>query len=156
VRSKGKFSLMEAGYGPDTADPVGTMDPFLSTAMANRYSSVFLASALKGPDGSNIFEKKIAEADGETRDLRKRYEMFAEAEKILLDNALLIPFYVTGGGYRASYVHPFSSLTAQWGRFGMTKPKGIVLLDKPIGMDDFPAAQAQYEKERQEALKNRE
>jgi oligopeptide transport system substrate-binding protein len=154
VRGKGKYSIMEAGWGPDFADPLGSMDPVLSAALAGRYSSVFLASALKDAEGANLFEKKIAEAAAETRDLKKRYEMFAEAEKMLLDNALLIPFYVTGGGYRASYVHPFSGLTGQMGRYGLTKPKGIVLLDEPVGMEKFPEAQAQYEKERQEAIKN--
>jgi oligopeptide transport system substrate-binding protein len=154
IRGKGKYAIMEAGWGPDFADPLGSMDPVLSAALADRYSSVFLASALKDAEGNNVFEKKIAEAAAETRDLNKRYEMFADAEKMLLDNALLIPFYVTGGGYRASYIHPFSGLTAQMGRFGLTKPKGIVLLDEPIGMEKFPEAQAQYEKERQEAIEN--
>ncbi|MDR1978248.1 MAG: peptide ABC transporter substrate-binding protein [Synergistaceae bacterium] len=152
VRGKGKYAIMEAGWGPDFADPLGSMDPVLSTALADRYSSVFLASDLKDADGGNRFEKQIAEAAAEVKNLKKRYEMFAQAEKILLDNALLIPFYVSGGGYRASYVHPFSGLTGQMGRFGLTKPKGIVLLDEPVGMEKFPEAQAQYEKERQEAI----
>ena len=36
-------------------------------------------------DGNNVFEKALDEADAETKDLKKRYEMFAEAETMLLD-----------------------------------------------------------------------
>ena len=153
VRGGGKFAIIEAGWGPDFADPLGSMDPVLSTAISDRYSRIHLASDLKDADGSNKFEKKIAEAASEFKDMKKRYEMFAEAETMLLDNALLIPFYASGGGYRASYMDPFSGLTSQMGRFALVKVKGITLLDKPIGMEHFPEAQAQYEKDRAEAMK---
>ena len=153
VRGAGKFAVMETGWGPDFADPLGSMDPVLSTAIADRYSRIYLASALKDSDGGNTFEKKIAEAAAEVKDMKKRYEMFAEAETMLLDNALLIPFYTSGGGYRVSYMDPFSGLTGQMGRFGLIKLKGIVLLDEPLGMEKFPEAQARYEKDREEAMK---
>ena len=91
-------------------------------------------------------------AAAETKDLRKRYELFAEAETFLLDEAVLIPFYTSGGGYRASYLDPFSGYTSQMGRNGAIKLKGARLLDKPMGMSEYPEALEQYEKDRAEAL----
>lgn len=152
VRDAGNFSIIETGWGPDFADPFGSMDPVLSTAISDRFMSVHLAEALKAPDGSNRFEKEIAAAAAEVKDMKRRYEMFAKAEALLLDNAVLIPFYTSGGGYKASYVHPFSGMTGQMGRFGLTKLKGIVLLDKPVGMEDFTKFEEQYQKDRKEAI----
>lgn len=94
----------------------------------------------------------ITEAHAETADIAKRYEMFAEAEAYLLDNAVLIPFYTSGGGYRASYLDPFTGNTGWSGRYGLTKLKGAVMLDEPMGMDDYPAAKEQFEKDMAEAL----
>jgi oligopeptide transport system substrate-binding protein len=153
VRNPGKFSIIEAGWGPDFADPFGSMDPMLSTALAPRYSRVHLAKDIQDPDGSSKFDKMAEAAAAEVRDMNKRYELFAEAETLLLDNALFIPFYTSGGGYRASYLDPFSGMTGQMGRFGAFKMKGITISDKSVGMDGYPEALKAYETQRVEAAK---
>jgi oligopeptide transport system substrate-binding protein len=151
VRNPGKFSIMETGWGPDFADPFGSMDPMLSTALAPRYSRVYLARDIQDADGRSRFDKMAEAAAAEFKDMKKRYELFAEAETLLLDNALLIPFYTSGGGYRASYLDPFSGLTGQMGRFGAFKMKGLRILEKPVGMDGYPRALEEYEAQRVEA-----
>jgi oligopeptide transport system substrate-binding protein len=156
VRNPGKFSIIEAGWGPDFADPLGSMDPMLSTALAPRYSRVHLAKDIQDADGKSKFDKMAEAAASEIHDMKKRYEMFAEAETLLLDNAFFIPFYTSGGGYRASYLDPFSGLTGQMGRFGAFKMKGIVVLDEPVGMDGYQAAAEAYEAQRIEAAKTRQ
>lgn len=45
-----------------------------------------------------------------------------------------------GGGYRASYLNPFSGYTSQMGRNGAIKLKGAVIMDQPMGMPGYPAA----------------
>lgn len=152
VRNAGKFSILETGWGPDYADPYGSMSPVDSHANGKKYGSVHLCEDLLGDDGNSRFESMLAEAHAETKDVAKRYEMFAEAETLLLDNAVLIPFYTSGGGYRASYLDPFTGNTGWAGRYGLTKLKGAVLLDKPMGMSEYPAAEEQFEKDRAEAL----
>lgn len=39
------------------------------------------------------------------------------------------------------------------GRNGAIKLKGAVILDEPMGMSDYPAALEQYEKDREERMK---
>ena len=144
---------MEMGWGSDFADPLGMMNPVHTAALDENYMTVSQCQDLLDADGTNVFEKALDEADAETKDLKKRYEMFAEAETMLLDHAVLIPFYTSGGGYKASYLDPFSGYTSQMGRNGAIKLKGAVILDEPMGMSDYPAALEQYEKDREERMK---
>lgn len=153
VRNPGAYSMMELGWGSDFADPLGMMNPVHTAALDGSYMRVSMAEDLQDENGNNIFEAALDEANKETKDLKKRYEMFAEAECMLLDHAILIPFYTSGGGYRASYLDPFSGYTSQMGRNGAVKLKGAVILDKPMGMSEYPAALEQYEKDREERMK---
>ena len=153
VRTPGAYSIMEMGWGSDFADPLGMMNPVHTAALDENYMTVSQCQDLLDADGTSVFEKALDEADAETKDLKKRYEMFAEAETMLLDHAVLIPFYTSGGGYKASYLDPFSGYTSQMGRNGAIKLKGAVILDEPMGMSDYPAALEQNEKDREERMK---
>lgn len=154
VRNPGAYSLMEMGWGSDFADPLGMMNPVHTASLDGNYMRVSKAADLLDSDGNSLFEAALDAANQETKDLRKRYELFAQAESMLLDKAILIPFYTSGGGYRASYLDPFSGYTSQMGRNGAIKLKGAVIMDKPMGMAEYPAAQEQYEKDRAERMKN--
>lgn len=154
VRNPGAYSMMEMGWGPDFADPLGMMNPVHTDSLDGNYMRVSKAEDLLDADGNSLFEAALDEANKETKDLAKRYELFAEAESMLLDKAILIPFYTSGGGYRASNLDPFSGYTSQMGRNGAIKLKGAVILEKPMGMSEYPAALEQYEKDRAERMKN--
>ncbi len=154
IRQPGAYSMMEIGWGPDYKDPMGMMDPVLEESRANTYGRVHMCEDLLDENGNSIFEAMVYEANEEVTDMQKRYEMFAEAEKLLLDNACVIPFYTSGGGYRASYIDPFSGYTGQMGRYGLSKVKGAKLLDHPMGMEEYKAAEVEFNKAMQEAFKN--
>ena len=153
VRRPGADSMMEMGWGPDFADPLGMMNPVHTDSLDGSYMRVSMAEDLLDENGNSLFEAALDTADAETKDLAKRYELFAEAECMLLDKAILIPFYTSGGGYKASYLDPFSGYTSQMGRNGAIKLKGAVILDEPMGMSEYPAALEQYEKDRAERMK---
>lgn len=153
VRNPGAYSIMELGWGSDFADPLGMMNPVHTASLDENYMTVSLAEDLLDENGNNVFEAALDEAAKETKDLKKRYELFAEAECMLLDKAILIPFYTSGGGYRATYLDPFSGYTGQMGRNGAVKLKGAVILEKPMGMSEYPQALEQYEKDRAERMK---
>lgn len=153
ARSSGKFSLMEMGWGPDYADPAGYAETMThDTSIGTKYSRPYLAEELKDADGNSIYETMVSEARAETSDSNKRYELFAEAEGYLIDHALVIPFYASGGGYRATTLDPFSGRCTQFGR-NLDKYKGAKVLDKPMTNEEYAAAEAAYLKEREEALK---
>ncbi len=152
-RSAGQFSLMEMGWGPDYTDPAGYVEVMThDTSIGTKYSRPYLAEDLKDENGNSIYENMVNEARNETTDINRRYELFAEAEGYLIEHALVIPLYASGGGYRATYLDPFSGHCTQFGR-NLDKYKGARVLDKPMSQEEYAAAEKQYLEEREEALK---
>ncbi|MDM5331988.1 peptide ABC transporter substrate-binding protein [Ureibacillus composti] len=150
VRRPGKFALLEANWGPDYADPSTYTDPFTE---GGTYNKPELAEGYADENGKSKYQNLVDAAKAEI-DPAKRYQLFAEAEAFLIDEAFVIPYAVgtSGGvGYVASKLNPFE---AQYSPFGVTaeKYKGQHLLDKPMSNDEFKEALAQWETERAEAL----
>ncbi|MPN11672.1 Oligopeptide-binding protein SarA [bioreactor metagenome] len=142
---------MKVNWGPDYADPQTYTDPFRREGNYNFPEYTTDVNA----DGKNIYEvyeAKVAEAIAELVDLPKRYELFAEAEAMLIENAFVVPYNVSGGGYVASFVHPFE---APYSSFGISADrwKGQKLLAKPMNTEEFEAAQKEWQAARDAALK---
>lgn len=142
VRRPGKYAFMEVNWGPDFADPSTYTDPFTT---GGTYNKPELAEGYNGKYDSLVETAKAA------IDPAERYPLFAEAESFLIEEAFVVPYAVGGSGYLASKLNPFE---AQYSPFGVTmeKFKGQKLLEKPMSNDEFKEAQAQWEKERAEAL----
>lgn len=153
-RGEGRFSLMPLGWGPDFADPASCFEIYTSdSSIGPKYGRTFMCEGSDGENGKKVFENLIDKAKAEKFDIAKRSLLFAEAEKYILDNAFSIPCYRTGGGFQATYKDPFSANCTQFGRNNL-KLKGVKILDKPMNFEEYDKALAQWEKERQEALKN--
>ena len=149
VRRPGKYALLEANWGPDYADPSSYTDPFTE---GGTYNKPELAEGYTEANGKSKYQNMVEAAKAEM-DLAKRYELFAEAESFLIEEAFVIPYAVGTIGYIASKLNPFE---AQYSPFGVTleKFKGQQVLDKPMSNDEFKEAQAAWEQERAEALAN--
>ena len=141
TRRAGNYALQEVNWGPDYADPETYTDPFVP---GNTYTDIAAVDS--------EYHKLVAAAKAERIDLQKRYELFAKAEAYLINQALVVPMMAGGGGYVASYFHPFSSAYAPFGTSSL-KFKGQVVLDKPMNMQQFEVALAQWQKDRTAALK---
>jgi oligopeptide transport system substrate-binding protein len=100
------------------------------------------------------YDFMVEEAKAELLDIEKRYNLFAEAEAFLIDNAIVIPFFNSRGGYIASYCDPFSANASQFGRES-GKIKGKVILDAPMTPEEYKAAEVQYNIEKEQALKEK-
>lgn len=114
TRRAGNYAFMQCNWGPDYADPQTYTDPF---ARGFNYNFPEYTTDVT-EDGKNIYEvyeEKVNEAKVEVKDLKERYELFAEAEAMLIDNAFVVPFRVSGGGYVSSHMHPFESPYAPFG-----------------------------------------
>ncbi|MPN11613.1 hypothetical protein SDC9_158916 [bioreactor metagenome] len=86
--------------------------------------------------------------------MTKRYELFANAEAMLIDNAFVIPYNVSGGdGYVASQVHPFETPYSAFG-ISSNRWKGQRLLAKPLNTEEFNAAQTEWQAARDAAIKD--
>ncbi|MFJ7666893.1 peptide ABC transporter substrate-binding protein [Lysinibacillus sp. NPDC097195] len=149
VRRPGKFAMIEANWGPDYADPSTYTEPF---SVDGTYNKPELAEGYTEANGKTTYLNLLDKAKA-TIDTAQRYNLFAQAEAFLIEEAFVIPYSVGGSGYVASKLNPFE---AQYSPFGVTaeKFKGQKVLEKPMSNDEFKAALAQWEQERAEALTN--
>ena len=144
TRRAGNYAFQEVNWGPDFGDPETYVDPFMP---GNTYSPINMA---QGYDGT--YERLIAAARAELVDLRKRFELFAQAEAYLIDNAYVIPYRRGGGGYVASRLHPFTGAYAPFGVAGLSFKRQIVL-ERPMNMAQFDEVEARWQRERAAELK---
>ena len=95
----------------------------------------------------------VNEAKGEYRDIPKRYELFADAEALLIEEAFVMPYCVSGGnGYVVSKIHPFEAPFAPFG-ISSERWKGQKLLAQPMSTEEFNEAYEVWKTEREAALK---
>lgn len=158
VMDGSKFSLLMMGWGPDYKDPYTYLSLYSRPelgGLGNDHGHPFLMEEDKGEgsEGYRKFEEMIKVAADEVGDLNKRYELFAQAEAHVLDQAFVIPLFTDGGGYYCSYVHPYSYNFSQ---FAQTRDftKNIRIMDAPVGAKEQEEAKVVYDQERAEALKN--
>lgn len=150
VRRSGKYAFLECNWGPDYADPETYTDPF--TPGAN-YNFPEFVEGYNDDNGEKTYTNLTNKAKAEVMDIKKRYELFAEAEAFLIKEAFVIPYALGGGGYAAGRLNPFES---QYSPFGVSsnRYKGQHIMEKPMNTEEYKAALETWEKERAEALKN--
>ena len=154
-RSSGKFSMLEVNWGPDYADPASYHDVMSATTTIGQvFHKPWLATgnAGLGTDGMSKYDSMMAVAVAETVDLEKRYQLLAEAEAFLIDEALMLPFYISGGGFMANKLDPFSGNCTQFGR-NADNLKGKVVMETSMGLDEYLAKEIEFNQARDAALK---
>ena len=169
VRRAGKYALMLCNWGPDYADPETYSDPWslgytynwpeLCTDPAYETGDTYTAemAAALGLDEKfvgtkvKVYNKMVDEAKAEKLDISGRYNKFAEAEAYLIDHAFIIPFAVKNDGYCVNLVSPFDRPFAPFGVSSL-KYKGAKLLEKSMSLEEYQAAEEQWNKEREAAM----
>jgi oligopeptide transport system substrate-binding protein len=153
TRNAGVFSFFEANWGPDYADPMSVLDPFnADIAVGQRYGRIHLAEDGFGPDGKPVFQSMLNKANEEVLDLTRRYTLFAEAERYLIDQAYALPFYIGGYNYYVSRLDPFSGLSTRDGRVRQ-KYAGRAIFNKPYTNEEYKAAETRFDQAREAALR---
>jgi oligopeptide transport system substrate-binding protein len=145
----GKYCIQECNWGPDYADPQTYTDPFTP---GSNYNWPELAEGYLEENGNTKYVNLVNAAKAETKDLKKRFELFAKAEAHLIEEAFLIPYGTGGGGYMATKLDPFTSPFAPFG-VSTLKFKGQVMLKKAMTAAEHKAARAKWETDRAAALK---
>ena len=100
---------------------------------------------LKEKLGLLEYQKLIEEADKETKDLDKRYELYAKADALLIEKALYIPKSMQARGELVSKVVPFTRSYSQVG-LSMNKYKGMKIQSEPVTTEQYNKALADWEK----------
>lgn len=148
TRRAGNYAFQELNWGPDYADPETYTDPFV---IGSNYNWPELARGYTEANGKPKYENMVDKAKAELVDMKKRYELFAEAEAFLIDQAFVIPYRVGGGGYMATRLEPFASPYAPFG-LSELKYKGQVVLPRPITAAEYAQLEAGWQRARAEAL----
>jgi ABC-type oligopeptide transport system substrate-binding subunit len=152
TRRAGNYSIMKVNWGPDYADPQTYTDPFRRGGNYN-FPEYTTDVDTDGKNLYEVYEGIVNEAKSEYTDLAKRYELFANAEAMLIDNAFVIPYNVSGSeGYVASKIHPFEMPFSSFG-ISTLRWKGQKLLAKPMNTEEFYASRTEWQEKRAAALK---
>jgi len=83
-------------------------------------------------------------AKAEGVDINKRYDLFATAEDMLIENAVVIPCFVSSANYQATRLNIFEG---QWSPSGISRLryKWMKIQDEFINMDTFEANKSAWE-----------
>ena len=146
TRRAGRYALMRCNWGADYIDPQTFTSPF---AAGNSYC--FCDRAGGGmPALLEPYYNKVAAASAETGDMAARYRLFAEAEALLIENAVAIPYMVTPVGYAATRINVFERQTASCG-VSILRYKGLRLSEAFIDAEQFERNRQAWEAGRQTA-----
>ena len=125
TRRAGKYSMQKCNWGADYADPETWTDPFAEnidseTGLHKGNSYNFIDKMLDTDNEETkafltAYYAKVAEAKAETNDIEKRYNLFAEAEAMLIENAIVIPFRKSIAGYQVTKIDVYEGEYAPFG-----------------------------------------
>ena len=145
-RRNGRFALLECNWGPDYSDPETFTDPFFPVGTYNKPS---LATGYTSP---RTHGDLVRAAKANKTNSLSRYELFAEAEAFLIEEAFVIPYVRSVPGWVASHLNPFDRNFSS-GSMSYSKLNNVRKLDKPISTAEFNTLFQQWNNERAAALK---
>ena len=149
VRRSGKYALLKCNWGADYADPQTWSEPF---GEGNNYNFWDISGNADTEALFAAYSEQVARAASIYDDDEARYAAFAEAEAMLLDHAIIIPYSVSAGdGYVISNLNPLEGEFASYG-VARERYKYQTLYDTSMSMDEFNAAFEAWEAERAKAI----
>ena len=144
VRRSGKYAFMLCNWGADYADPETYTEPF---SEGNTY---MFWDTVSDPAIKEIFEEyvSILAMARTTYDTEERYELFSQAEALLIEHAIIVPYRVSNGeGYVADRLSQFEGEFAPYG-LARERYKGKMLHEKSMSIAEFNEAYEKWELER--------
>jgi oligopeptide transport system substrate-binding protein len=120
VRRSGNYALLKCNWGADYADPETFTAPFAegnSVNFAYDTTEKFGVNTKSETTMAQIkeYQKLVAAAKKLYSDTEARYTAFAKAEAYYINNAFVIPYGLTGGGYQATRLNSFEGEYAPFG-----------------------------------------
>ncbi len=125
-RRSGNYAFQRCNWGADYADPETWADPFNYVinedgSYGSRYKYGFPENTMNGdafPQTKPIMEAyyaKVAEARASVTDMNERYSLFAEAEAMLINNAIVIPYRFELADYMVTKIDVYEGEYAAFG-----------------------------------------
>jgi oligopeptide transport system substrate-binding protein len=160
-------AMLEETFGPENIDVILGQyvdDKFVEAVEPRRFDLAYDSFSFKYADPMAQFGRLVTDGsinDGQYSDpefdalveeansrnvIRARYELFARAERMMIDRCYLLPWQSGGGQYVMSKVVPF---TYPRGGFGVTrfKYKGMVVEREPISAERYAEYEAAFRAE---------
>ncbi len=145
VRRVGKYCFLLCNWGADYSDPQTETDPFYQEEGQRGSRYCYMRTAVEtgtvtGDTADVIMQymTAIEEAVQITVDTNARYEAFANAEALLINNALVIPMGLSVPDYLATKLNYWQGQYASTG-FSNNRMKGIVKQDHYVTMEEYAA-----------------
>jgi oligopeptide transport system substrate-binding protein len=147
TRRAGVYSFMRCNWGADYQDPETWTDPFAITKddagaiKGNSYNKMDLMLNSDFTDTKTVLEAYYAAVDDakkEVTDMKARYDKFAAAEAMLIDNAIVVPFFIYPAEYQATKLNIYEGEFAAFG-ISSLRYKGQKLYDHFITPDEDAA-----------------
>ena len=147
TRRSGNYAFQECNWGPDYADPETFTDPFPREKTIYNFPEYTTEVDAAGRNKFDVYEQLLTAAKAELVDMERRFELFAEAEAYMLENAWVVPYGLGGGGYSSSLLNPFEGAYSPFGVSG-ERFKGQRIHEKPMNSDDYARELAEWEAKR--------
>jgi oligopeptide transport system substrate-binding protein len=120
IRRSGNYALLKCNWGADFADPETFTSPFSEGNTVNFAYDTTEKLGVNTKSETTMAQieqylKLVAAAKTEYSDSVARFEAFAKAEAYYINNAFVIPYGLTGGGYQATRLSSFEGEYAPFG-----------------------------------------
>ena len=145
VRRNGKFEFLLCNWGADYSDPETETDPFYQAEDSRGMRYAYLRTGVEDgfitgdtADAIMQYMTAIEAAKQITDDIEARYKAFADAEALLINNALVIPRGMSVPAYLATRLNYWEGQYASTG-FSNKRLKGIHVLDHYVSMAEYEA-----------------
>ena len=136
IRRSGKYAFMKCNWGADYADPQTWTEPFTE---GNSYNFWDTSEDSNTQKIYKDWSDKVAAAGAIYNDDNARYSAYAEAEAMLIQHAIIVPFSISDNGYEVNKVNPLEGEYAPYG-MALQRYKFQTVHDKSMSMNDFNAA----------------
>ncbi len=152
VRRNGMYGFMRCNWGADYEDPSTWAQPFAEddaidessggVRKCNSYNDmdIYMDAEHNDPAMTPLLQAyyaKVAEANAIT-DTAARYAAFAEAEAMLVENAVLVPYYIEPASYCATRLDIFEGQYAPCGVSNL-RYKGQKIHENYVTMEEYTA-----------------
>lgn len=146
IRSDGNYCFVYNGYTGGYRDPLTYANLYYSenSISANR-GSLWVVEEYINEDGVPRHDELVAIADAEKIDNDLRYELFADAEAFLIEEALVIPFYERPYSFQLTKIQPFYAYHKE---NGVATLKGARLLDDTLTVEQYTQFETQMAEEK--------
>lgn len=145
VRRAGKYCFQLCNWGADYSDPETETNPFYQAAGERGGRYAYLRTGVEDgfitgetADAIMAYMTAVEEAKAITGDINARYDAFAKAEAMLINNALVIPMGMSVPAYLATRLNYWEGQYASTG-FSNKRLKGIHVLDHYVSMSEYEA-----------------